>query len=399
MLLVPGVSAGGKGVYLKLSPTCVDDGPFACTEIAEITEVPGFVKGVVLRTSWKAIQPDEHGVFKWDALGSAIDALAPANLSVILQIDLIGGGAAGVDSTDTTDDPSLKTPEWVWDYLTDPSQYVGDIEYDDDPNLYIPRLPWVGDSEYRLLVQDVAQGLKTWLTDPNNDRSDSIEFIYVTGWQAESDGPTFYDAYVNSHTRVGFLDQLTERGALFDFDDVLIHPGSVYEDAIELLATIWNAQFTGTGIKLGVAVTPTDYSCSPVNQVLSLATTHNWVVIAPNPESNLVGLSRTETNRAFLGAIRANGRKAGIDGLAGYDPTNTTTVSGWVSAIRDCIGYEPTGGNLYLGVPGSCFIGAAGYDALSPASNATYILVDYATEYWGTSFPCITKFANVLCKN
>ncbi len=397
--MTPPSNAGGKGVYLKVSDGCVDD-PL-CTEIADVGN-EDFVKGVVIRTSWAAVQPDAYGLFDWTALGAAIDEASNANLTVILQIDLIGGGTAGVAPGVTTDDPSLKTPQWVWDHLTDPSQFVGEVVYDNDPNKYIPRLPWFGDAEYQLLVRDLADGLHGWLTDPSNDRSDAIEFIYVTGWQADSDEPRFYDAYVNSNTRAEFLAQLEQRGALIDFNDVLVHSGSPYEDAIDLIATYWAGEFLGSNITLAVLITPTGYSCDSVTQVQEWADIYSWVVIAPNPESNLVGLSYTEINRAFLGALKPGVGKVGIDGLAGYDPTNTTTVSGWVSAIRDCIGFDPPAGSGLYPYTG-CNVYANGgtpYTQLLPASNATYILVDYGTEYWGeTSFSCITKYANQLCKN
>lgn len=395
-------NAGGKGVYLKVNydQDDIDDA---------LNAADTNVKGIVICACWAEIETS-HGTFNWDALAAALDAATDSGgKSVILQIDLIGGGKGGVSSSQVTTHPSLRTPHWVLEspYLIDSGQYVGGFPFATDITefpKYMPKLPWIGDAEYQGLVGEFLEELRRFLTgdypyngEPIKIYTPVIEFIFVTGWQAGSDYPNFYQDYVSVDTSSDLEAQFSAIGMPIDFDDLAVFPDSPYETAIADLADVWATAFSGTAIKFGVRVNPTVYTCTETSGIVAAADAHDWTIVTPNPNVTLTGLSYREMNRAYLGDLKSTtGSKVGVEGLSEFGASHPTTVSGWVDAIRACIGFDPPGGTFgYTG----CSVPTYAYDAAAPASNATYILVDYATEYWSNSFACITKYANQLCKN
>lgn len=394
-------SAGGKGVYLIVDSSDAND-------VQGLDE--DYVKGIVWRTNWKAVEP-AHNTFYWDDIGDVLISAKTAGKTVILQIDLIGGGTSGVLEEDVEDDSSLITPSWAWTYITN---YVGGDRIINNPpptpDVYLPKLPWYGDSGYQSLVHDLIVSLREYILD-DEDRMDALEFIFINGWQANSDCPSLYETYASSMPDNGTaMKKIRTKLASFldlDFNDVPILPDSAFQTAVEDIAADWKDVFvtSGSGIKLGVIVQPDLFACSADAIVANVATDNAFRLLTPNPaKTDLPGFSATDyrhLNRSYLAAAKTAGAaKVGTIGLGGLDDSASSAAT-WLTAIKESIGHQTP-----IAIPMSGCLAPPGdyYSALTtsnaPASNSSYLLVDYATEYWGEStYSCVTYFANYICKN
>lgn len=382
------------------------------------------VKGLVWHVTWRSVQCADppycltEALPDWTDLGNRLDTANVKSKTLVISLDLIGGGTApgGTTTFPPEKELSLFTPPWVFSH-SPPVVGVGGKQINGltEPARYVPRLPWVNDATYKSLVEDLLLSLANYLIDPNNDRTDSVEMILLTGWEANSNTPDFYQTYIDLFG-TNITPDFVAQGVLFDFDDKAVHSASSpYGTAINDLATTWENVFYYSGIqgiKLGAIIDGDFYDCSPHMLVRDYCETHGINILLKNFADHPNSANDDDPYfyyapsqlRTYLSAWRAAASpwaiKVGVVGAAGFNSESSSTE--WIAALKDFLGYHKPNPATYPG--GGCFNpNTANYAALQtntdPVANATYLVVDYA-ELWDTAAnPCLTQLANFLCKN